>query len=71
MIEYNLSDSSKPKPAKSVQSYKDELNRLNIMYQKGRISEEYYETEYEKISAAMSNADDQSRLACCVFSACQ
>ena len=59
MIEYNLSNSRQPKPAKSIQSYKDELDRLNIMYQKGRISEEYYETEYEKISAAMSNMDDQ------------
>lgn len=60
MIEYNLSDSCKPKPAKSLQSYKEELSRLNIMYQKGRISEEYYESEYERLSAAMSDSDSRS-----------
>ena len=60
MIEYNLSDSRKPKPAKSIQSCKEEMARLNIMYQKGRISEEYYETEYAKLSAAMSDAGSQS-----------
>ncbi len=59
MIEYNLSDPHKPKPVKSTQSYKDEMARLNIMFQKGRISEEYYETEYERLSAAMSDAEGQ------------
>lgn len=61
LIEYDLAPESKPKPKKSIQSYKDELNRLNNMYQKGRISEDYYETEYERISAAISSSDNQEQ----------
>lgn len=59
LIEYDLSASSAVKPVKSVQSFKDELNRLNMMYQKGRISEEYYESEYERLSIKISSADDK------------
>lgn len=58
MIEYELKSAEQPRPAKSAQSYKDELARLNTLYQKGRITEEYYDTEYEKISAAISGIDD-------------
>lgn len=59
LIEYDLSAASQPKPAKSARSLKDELNRLNTMYQKGRISEEYYESEYEKLSSAIAGINSQ------------
>ena len=59
LIEYDLALNAQPKSTKSVRSLKDELSRLNTMYQKGRISEEYYESEYEKLSSAISGADSQ------------
>ena len=57
-IEYNLTSKSQSKPIKSIQSYKDELTRLNTLYQKGRITEEYYEKEYERLSTIISGTDD-------------
>lgn len=59
LIEYDSSATKQPRPIKSIQSYQDELARLNAMYQKGRISEEYYESEYEKITTAISGSDSQ------------
>lgn len=59
LIEYDAFIAKQPKPTKSIRSYNDELSRLNAMYQKGRISEEYYEYEYEKISVAISCSDNQ------------
>lgn len=58
MVEYELNTSRQPKPVKSAQSYQDELTRLNTLYQKGRITEDYYESEYEKISSAISGIDN-------------
>lgn len=60
MIECNLTTSNRPKPVKSLQSFKDELNRLNMMYQKGRIQEEYYEAEYQRISASIPSQNDNA-----------
>lgn len=57
LVDYELAILSQPKPSKSIQSLDKELNRLNTMYQKGRISEEYYETEYKKLSSAISSMD--------------
>lgn len=58
MIEYDLSAVAHLKPAKTAQSFKDELNRLNTMYQKGRITEEYYEAEYKRLSDSISSLDN-------------
>lgn len=60
LVQYDLAMSDKSKPARSTQSLKDELNRLNTMYQKGRISEEYYESEYTRLSAAISGAENHA-----------
>lgn len=60
LIEYNLAASKQARPVKTAQSFKDELNRLNMMYQKGRISDEYYETEYRRLSDAISSLDDKN-----------
>lgn len=57
-IEYNLTSKSQSKPVKSIQSYKEELTRLNTLYQKGRITEDYYEAEYERLSTIISGTDD-------------
>ncbi len=59
MIKYDFSDTQKTKPVKSVQSLKDELTRLNTMYQKGRISEDYYEAEYQRLQSDISGSQDR------------
>ncbi len=35
--------------ARTASKIKDELSRLNLLFQKGRVSFDYYETEYEKL----------------------
>lgn len=47
------------KPARSTQSIQDEINRLNTMYQKGRLSDDYYDQEYIRLTAALSEVSDQ------------
>ncbi|MBT9775913.1 hypothetical protein GPL15_05265 [Clostridium sp. MCC353] len=60
LIEYDLSPQPHSKPVKSARSLNDELDRLNTMYQKGRISETYYESEYKKLSSAISGLNSPS-----------
>lgn len=40
---------------------KEEIDRLNIMYQKGRISEDYYETQYKELTAKLSELHDEEK----------
>lgn len=42
----------------NVNDYRKELDRLNNMYQKGRISEEKYDAEYARISAILKEYED-------------
>lgn len=56
---YMDAGNASPKPARSAQSVQEELNRLNTMYQKGRLSEEYYDREYERLTALLSISDDR------------
>ena len=56
---YMDAGNASPKPARSAQSVQEELNRLNTMYQKGRLSEEYYDREYERLTALLSASDDR------------
>ena len=56
---YMDAGNASPKPARSAQSVQEELNRLNTMYQKGRLSEEYYDREYERLTALLSTSDDR------------
>lgn len=46
----SLLDEKKKKNADSVKKYKKELERLNTMYQKGRIDDNYYDSEYLRLS---------------------
>lgn len=39
-----------------ISKYQKELDRLNTMFQKGRISEEKYDQEYERLSSAISQS---------------
>lgn len=61
MIECDVAPASQPRPERSTQSYKDELGRLNSMYQKGRISDEYYESEYERLTSLISGTEEKEK----------
>lgn len=39
----------KPVRKKSPEKLRQEMDRLNLMYQKGRIQEDYYESEYQRL----------------------
>ena len=43
----------------NVNDYRKELDRLNNMYQKGRISEEKYDAEYARISDILKEQEDK------------
>lgn len=43
----------------NVNDYRKELDRLNNMYQKGRISEEKYDAEYTRISDILKEQDEK------------
>ena len=43
----------------TVNDYRKELDRLNNMYQKGRISEEKYDAEYARISDILKEQEDK------------
>lgn len=45
----------------NVAGYRAELERLNTMYQKGRISDEYYDTQYKEIEEKLSKEPEASR----------
>lgn len=44
------------RPVIDIDSIKEEQKRLNMMFQKGRIDEEEYEAEYERIDSLLSQA---------------
>ena len=52
-------NSSPSRPASSTKSIEEEIDRLNTMYQKGRLSETYYDQEYERLTSALSGVHDQ------------
>lgn len=41
--------------------YKEELRRLNVMYQKGRIDDSEYDSEYERITELLNHVDDEPK----------
>ena len=45
-------------PDKEIKKLKNELSRLNLLFQKGRIEELYYDTQYEEISNKISEYSD-------------
>lgn len=62
LIEYDLAAAEKSKPVKTAQAYMDERDRLNTLFQKGRISEEYYEAEYQRLSDAILATDEKASI---------
>ena len=41
---------SQADPAKEIEKLKKEMSRLNLLFQKGRIEENYYDNEYDKLT---------------------
>ncbi len=41
---------------KSPEKIRKEMDRLNLLFQKGRIDDEYYESEYQRLDAALLDA---------------
>ena len=67
-IEVNIKDkqNKKKQTENNIEKYKQELERLNTMFLKGRISEEFYDKEYlrinELISQNKANTESQGNI---------
>ncbi len=48
-------------PVKEISKLKKELSRLNILFQKGRIEEDYYDSQYEELSDKIKNYEDLTK----------
>lgn len=61
--ETDMSDqkSEKKHSTNNVSKYRAELDRLNTMFLKGRISEEYYDTEYLRLNDLIGQYEDSRR----------
>lgn len=55
-IQAEISPIKPEEPQIDLEELKDELQRLNVMYQKRRITEEYYEAECERIESLFTKA---------------
>ena len=53
----------KKRPAANPAKIQDEINRLNIMYQKGRINDEYYDSQYSKLKKKLADVQQPQNLA--------
>lgn len=54
---YNVARKRKIKKGKNPEQIHEELERLNILFQKGRISYDYYEREYSRLEEDLSQAN--------------
>ena len=61
----NLSDvicalQASAKQENKAPAIRAEIDRLNLMYQKGRITDEYYESQYEALTAALQEEKENT-----------
>lgn len=63
MVDYSIEDSTKQSaPTKCTrESYLKELDRLNLLFQKERISWEYYDSEYTKIQEKLNSLKPEKK----------
>ncbi len=54
----NVRNQANTKPAEDITLLQEELDRLNMMYQKNRISESYYEEQYALIEDKMNKIEE-------------
>lgn len=59
---YNAQLKLKKTSEDKTPSIKAEMERLNILFQKGRISEEYYDSQYEKLEEELSKQTTSSKV---------
>lgn len=60
-INSNLKNQQKISPNKK-QKLKDELERLNYMFEKGRIKLDYYEKRYEELTEEINRPEEKSKI---------
>lgn len=59
-IEFTEHEGHDITPIQDVKKLKAELTRLNTMYQKGRVTDVYYDSEYERITQLINSQDATS-----------
>ena len=57
-IDFNVKRKAVKKKKDNSKKITEELERLNSMYQKGRISEAFYDSEYERLQAELNKTND-------------
>lgn len=55
-------ESDSPKKKNNIRKLKSELERLNLLFQKGRITLDYYDAEYEKLEKLISEEETQNNI---------
>lgn len=58
ILEFETKEPKQVKKKDERQAIKDEMKRLNKMYQKNRMSDEEYDEEFEKLEIALANVKD-------------
>ena len=56
LVEINASSNGEQEVTTNIDSLKDEFDRLNHMYLKGRISQKFYDEEYERLTNEIEKA---------------
>lgn len=59
---YKATQESKAPMEDKTPKIKSEMDRLNILYQKGRISDEYYDSQYEKLEIKLKEATEELKM---------
>lgn len=59
IVDISLKTDKKEKPKKSADKYKKELDRLNTMFQKGRIDDDYYDKEYLRLQSLIDEISNE------------
>ncbi len=62
-FEFDVKNKSARKRKNTSRKIEEEISRLNSMFQKGRITEDFYDSEYERLQADLSKSTDKSTLA--------
>ena len=59
ILRAEIEQASKPKPKYDKSKIKSEIDRLNKMYQKGRIEDEEYDEEYDRLQAKLDSCNEE------------
>ncbi len=59
---YEIANQKKQQPKDNTGKIKAEMNRLNILYQKGRISDEYYDEQYDLLETKLKEETERQNI---------